>query len=201
MWIIGICGSSGAGKSTLCDELKDRGFVIFDCDQIYHDLINSPSECQRAIADTFGQDLIMDQKIDRKKLGKIVFNDPEKLQQLNRISHHYVKLKLEQKIQDARRCGVNACAIDAPMLFEAGLENKCDLVCGVIASIDHQTARICKRDGISESEARNRLKNQISNSELIKKCDLILENDGDLDKIKSFCDIINLKINSKNCEE
>lgn len=195
MKIVGICGSTGSGKSTLCTILAERGFPVFDCDEIYHNLVNSPSLCLTEICNTFGEELCVDGKLDRKALGKIVFSDSEKMKKLNGISHYHVSLEIQNLIKKASETGALACFIDAPMLFESGLDKICEFVCGVVSDRTLQIQRVCERDSILPDEAEKRLSNQISPAELFRKCDFIVENDGDLENIKVQCENLLKKIN------
>ncbi len=194
MKVIGICGSSGSGKSTVCDFFLKRGAPVFDCDKIYHELVNAPSDCLLEIEKAFGSGVILDGKLDRKALGEIVFHDKKRLHLLNEIAHRHVFLKLESLIKNAEMNDEEFCLIDAPLLFEAGVERLCDLVCSVISPTDDQIRRICLRDHISEEKARLRLENQISRDELIKRSDVVIENDGSISDLERYCYILLEKI-------
>ncbi len=187
MIIIGICGSSGSGKSSVCHILAEQGFAILDCDKIYHELVNAPSECLEKITEEFGPQWINEGKLNRKAFARYIFNDKEKLSRLNQISHHYVLLELEKRIKKLKNDGVSYCVIDAPLFFEAGLENKCNAVCAVVAPVSLQIERICKRDMVDEKNAILRIENQITNDELIKKCDYVIENNGTIQELYQAC--------------
>lgn len=192
MRIIGICGQSGSGKSTFASLFQKRNIPVLDCDEIYHKLINSPSLCLNEIGKQFGMHLIKNNSLDRKSLGKIVFSDSEQLAKLNQISHYYVLDELKKSINDLESKGELACVIDAPMLFEAGLEKWCDVTCCVVATKELQLDRICKRDHITVREAESRLFNQAKSEELLKKCTFIVYNNGDiLDLENQFYRILN----------
>ncbi len=194
MKVVGICGSSGSGKSTVCDFFRKRGVPVLDCDEIYHELVSHPTKCLLELADVFGENIISDGALDRKALGKIVFSDKAKLLKLNEISHRHVKNELDERINSLSEEEYEFCLIDAPMLFEAGLEKKCDLVCSVISSEDIQIRRICERDNIKPEEAKSRLKNQISPNELRNRSDLVIENLGNITDLERYCYILLEKI-------
>ena len=187
MKVIGICGSTGSGKSTLCSLLSDRGFPVLDCDEIYHELVNSPSECLREICGNFGEELIVNGALDRNALGKIVFASPEKLARLNEISHYYVTLQIKKEIEILTKKGYSHCFIDAPMFYEANLEKICDSVCAVISDPDLQIARVCERDHIAREKAKKRIENQISADVLREKADFVIENTGSMRDFESRC--------------
>ncbi len=194
MKVIGICGSTGSGKSTVCQILSRRGFQVLDCDEIYHNLVENPTDCLNEIGNEFGKELIAGGKLDRKKLGKIVFSDSEKLTKLNKISHFYVLKEIKKLLETFRKNGEKCCLIDAPMLFEAGLDKWCDFVCAVVSNSSLQIERVCKRDHISTEEAKKRLCNQISEKSLREKSDFVIENSGDYDFIEKQCDVLLQKI-------
>lgn len=202
MKIIGICGSSGSGKSTVCDYFDELGVPILDCDRIYHELVNTPSDCLAEIISEFGQDFLKDGRLDRKKLGKIVFSDPMKLSRLNEISHRHVKLKLEQEFEKMSNEGFSACVIDAPMLFEAELDKRCDAVIAVVADEAAQIQRICVRDGIDVQNAMKRLANQISATELMERADYVIKNHGTLEDLKNNSQkILNIILNQEENDD
>ncbi len=195
MKIIGICGQSGSGKSTFAALFEKRNIPVLDCDKIYHSLINSPTPCLNEIGERFGKHLIQDGALDRKALGKIVFNDSDLLKELNRITHRYVLDELLKHITKFKSESKVACVIDAPMLFEAGLEEWCDVVCCVVASKERQMDRICIRDHITKKEAEIRIDHQIVSDELLKKCSVVVCNNGDISDLDIKCEQILNELN------
>lgn len=190
MKIIGICGSSGSGKTTVCSILSSFGAEVLDCDVIYHELVSRKSACLDEIAKEFGKHLIQNDKLDRALLSKIVFSDPKKLKRLNEISHRHVLLELKRKLSDLEKTGCKVSVIDAPLLFESGLDSWCDLVCAVISSEKLQVSRLCNRDKISTNEAKLRLKNQLSADQLRKKADFIIQNNGEPEFLRDQCKLL-----------
>lgn len=188
MIVIGICGSSGSGKSTVSDYFRENGIPVLDCDEIYHELVEAPSACLTEIGKQFGMDLIRNNRLDRRKLGEIVFQDQEKLFLLNEISHRHVICELEKRITEYARNHHKACVIDAPMLFEAGLDRRCDAVIAVICDEAKQIERICARDDIDEEKARKRIINQKSADELKELADYVIINNGTYEELIDQCD-------------
>lgn len=190
MKVVGICGSSGSGKSSLCEMLSYRGYPVLDCDKIYHSLVNKPSECLDEICRAFGQHLCVEGRLDRKELGKIVFASPEKLSYLNEISHRHVLNQIKKDLTRLEEQKKAFCFIDAPMLFESGLDKMCDFICAVISDPAVQISRVCERDHISKAEALKRLENQIPENILREKADFVVENNTDLNGIEAQCEIL-----------
>lgn len=190
MKLIGICGQSGSGKSTVSKYFQEKGFPVFDCDAIYHELVNHPSECLSAIAKEFGGNVIQNGKLDRAYLRRIVFSDQSRISALNTLTHSYVLRELEFRLEKERKKGNALAFVDAPMMFESGLDRRCDLVVAVVAEEDLLIDRICRRDGLNRKEAVLRLRHQISATDLKNKCTYVIENNGDENALVAECDAL-----------
>ena len=177
MKIIGITGTSGSGKGYVSDIIRGYGFTVIDADKVTHALYGG-GECVLKISELFGD--VTDGKgaIDRKKLGAIVFNDREKLLLLQDTVYGYITSEIFSVIEKEKKKGASAAFMDAPQLFEAGIDKDCDSVIAVVADEDVRLARIIKRDGISEESARMRMKNQKSTDFFIENSDFVIENNG-----------------------
>ena len=170
--IIGITGGSGAGKSYISDELRKRGYEVIDADRVGHESINRP-ECVKELAREFGNGVVSEGKIDRKRLGEAVFGAPERLAALNEITHKYILSDIAEKIRAAKG---ELVFVDGAVLIESGM--KCDAMIGVTAARDVRTARIMRRDGITCAEAERRISAQQEDDFYRKNCDFIIENNG-----------------------
>ena len=178
MRLNGLCGRSGSGKSTVAAVARELGYVCIDCDALYHDLTDAPSACVSELAAEFGNEILKpDGGLNRPVLARIVFSDAAKRARLNAISHRHVTRALEGLLA-ALPEGTDAL-LDAPLLFESGLNRRCARVVGVIASEEDCVARITARDGIAPEAARARLAAQTGNAFLEKHCDILLYNTGD----------------------
>jgi dephospho-CoA kinase len=177
MKIIGITGTSGSGKGYLSDIIRGYGFTVIDADKVTHTLYEG-GECVLRISELFGD--VTDDKgaIDRKKLGAIVFNDREKLLLLQDTVYGYITSEIFSVIENEKKKGASAAFIDAPQLFEAGIDKDCDFIISVIADESVRLSRITKRDGISEESARMRMRNQKSGDFFIENSDFVIENNG-----------------------
>ncbi|MBQ2686195.1 MAG: dephospho-CoA kinase [Clostridia bacterium] len=177
MKIIGITGTSGSGKGYLSDIIRGYGFTVIDADKVTHTLYEG-GECVLRISELFGD--VTDDKgaIDRKKLGGIVFNDREKLLLLQDTVYGYITSEIFSVIENEKKKGASAVFVDAPQLFEAGIDKDCDFIISVIADESVRLSRITKRDGISKESARMRMKNQKSSDFFIENSDFVIENNG-----------------------
>lgn len=179
MRLIGLCGRSGSGKGVFSATAIENGLKVIDCDAVYKELVSRPSECLLEIADAFGNEVIKDNSLNRRYLAPIVFSDKEKLKLLNDITHKHIIAEVKNII--SQYDDKDIVVIDAPTLFESGLDNMCDLIIGIITPDELSVARIVARDGIGESEARSRLSNQPAIDFIIENSDCIIYNDTSLD--------------------
>ena len=182
MFIIGITGGTGAGKTTALNAAGDLGGLALDCDEIYHELLSNNKELKAELIGNF-PNILSDGEIDRKKLGKLVFNDPSALLKLNKITHKYVDEDVERLIKTWAADGGKFVAIDAIALLESDIFRKCDVVVGITASEEIRVKRITQRDGIDTSLAQRRINAQKPDSFFIKNCDYILHNSYDIPEI------------------
>lgn len=180
--VIGLCGGSGSGKGTVSQLFAEYGIPCIDADEVYHDLTSYMSECLIEIVEHFGSSVVENCKLNRPELAKIVFASgaSDKLSTLNSITHKHVKTKICKMIADYRKEGRSCVIIDAPLLFESGLNNECDIIISVICDIDTRIDRIIKRDGISRESAERRVASQKNDDWLSEKSDYVIQNDCDL---------------------
>lgn len=175
--IIGLTGPTGAGKSTWTAALKSLGCRIIDCDQLAREAVQDP-ECMKNLQQAFGEDLISAHGLNRKELAKRAFQDAAHTKLLNQITHPVIRALLEKKLQSLSKESVPAIIIDAPQLFESGLDSRCDFIAAVLAPKEVRIKRLQKRDGISAEEVLSRMSVQYSDDFFRKHSNFIL--DGNL---------------------
>ena len=180
--IIGITGGTGCGKTTLLDIIRDFGGTVLDCDAIYHQLLQTDKHMLFAIEDRF-PGVVEDGCLNRKKLGAIVFSDPEALLDLNAITHSAVKAEVLRQLAENHPL----VAIDAIGLFEGGLAELCDVTVAVTAPEELRVQRLMQRDGITEDYARSRIRAQHPDSWFRERCRYVLENDAEIDAFATKC--------------
>ncbi len=186
MKVIGITGGTGAGKTTALEVLAGLGVRIIDCDAVYHVLLEESEPMRDELFATFG-DVLTDGKIDRKKLGAVVFGDSAKLEILNGITHKYVTAAVRTELKKEATSDDYAAAIDAIALIESGIGDICDVVVGVTAPEKVRVERLMAREGISEEYALLRIRAQKSEEWFRENCDHTLENDGTKEQFKEKC--------------
>lgn len=181
MRLIGMTGRSGSGKSTVGSVALELGIPVLDCDAIYRELTSRPTELLYAIRDTFGDETVRDGALYRPALREKVFADQRELEKLNSLTARFMTCELKERLS-------LICAplviLDAPTLFESGLDAICDCLLCVTASDDACIHRIELRDGIDYEAASLRLANQHSKIFFEDRCDIILYNDGERDSFR-----------------
>ncbi len=176
MNIIGITGSSGAGKTTLSKILNERKDVkIIDADKVVKEMSVPGCEYLEKIEDTFGQEVILeDGNLNRKLLADKIYNNNEALEKLNKLTFKYVIEEILNRIKELKETEI--IIIDAPLLFESGLEKYCNYVIALIADKELKIERICQRDNIDEKVAKSRLNIQHEDSYYTEKADFVINN-------------------------
>ena len=172
--IIGLTGGIGSGKSTVARYIESKGISVYIADDEAKKIMNS-SEVILEVKNHFGEKVISKGGvIKRKALARIVFNDKEKLSELNKIVHPRVKEHFREwlKIHSHKKFIIKEVAI----LFETNGHLECDKVILVTAPKDIRIKRVVKRDSISEKEVLERINNQLSEEEKIKMADYIINN-------------------------
>ncbi len=199
MFVIGLTGGSGSGKGIVSSVFESAGYLIFDCDAVYHELTSEKTPCTLALADAFGERILTDNgALDRRAMAEIVFAQTEEARSarntLNRIAHAHVRqafsLFLSENPEDV-------IVMDAPLLFEAGMENMCDITVAVIAPEKTRVKRIMMRDNISEAAALQRIESQLTDNEFAARCDMTIENNGTLRQLKATTRKLIKKINAR----
>lgn len=184
MFVIGITGPSGAGKGAVSGYLISKNVNVIDADVVYHDMISPPSDCLDELVSHFGRQIVDGSgALDRAELAKIVFGEEnrERLELLNKITHKYVVKRIRTLLEELVLVGAKSCAIDAPLLIEAGLTSDCDLTIAVLADKQIRAERIARRDRIDMNSAMARINSQKPDEYYVQGSDKILYNNGDLE--------------------
>ena len=180
--ILGITGGTGCGKTTLLKEIEARGGLVLDCDAVYHDLLTRDDNLLNAINDRF-PGVVVDKKLERKKLGAIVFSDEAALADLNAITHGAIRAEIVRRLSEKPALA----AVDAIALFEGGLAELCDVTVAVCAPFETRVERLMARDGITREYAENRIRAQKPEGWFREMCDHTLYNDGTREDFRRKC--------------
>lgn len=187
MKIVGLTGGSGTGKGTVAEIFAEYGIPSVDTDAVYHELLENDRELNLELAAAFGAGILGEGgKVNRKLLAATVFgkeNTPALLHTLNQITHKYVMSETKKRLAEYANTAP-AALIDAPLLFEAGLDSWCEAVIGVLADRETRIQRVMKRDGIDRAAAIRRIDAQPDDNFFRERCNIVLENNGDLAQLK-----------------
>lgn len=182
-FVVGLTGPIGAGKSTVAAMLRELGARVLDADAIARDEQSRGTTGYSAIVQQFGTEVLgEDREIDRSTLASIVFADPRRLQQLERILHP----RVIARILEARKMlpDDQILVVEAIKLVETSLRSLCDRVWVVIAPRQQLIERLGAR-GMSEAGVGARLASQATEDEFRAAADVIIENDGDRDALRA----------------
>jgi len=175
--IIGVTGSFGTAKSYTVSIFRTLGCRVIDADKIGHGSLKKGTLTYKKIVKTFGRDVVKpDGSIDRRSLGKIIFNNDRKRSQLNSILHPVIVKKIRSEISCMK--GTRPVVLDAALLFEAGCEKLVDKIVVVRSSRKTQIGRVIKKFGFSKDDALRRIKSQMPLNEKIRRADFVISNDG-----------------------
>lgn len=180
--LIGITGGSGCGKSAAAEVFSNEGIEVIDADKAAREVTCPGGGALSEIAAVFGSEYIgKDGELLRKKLGSLVFSEPEMLDKLNKIINKYIRKNISDKIEKSKS---DMLVLDAPLLIEYGLDNECDVVIAVLADREKRVQRIQTRDKISYQDAVNRINSQKKDEFYIAKADYIVYNNGKRDDVQ-----------------
>ncbi len=177
---VALTGGIGSGKSTAGDFFEDLGAVVVDADQLAREVIERGTDGFDELVATFGDEILTNGILDRRKLGEIVFADPKARKTLEEIIHPRVAEAFDEIVQESPADSVIVYQI--PILVETKGEDRFDYVITVESNLDLRIARLKER-GMKSYEIDARLKTQASDEQRAAIADLIFKNDGDLDQL------------------
>lgn len=180
---VGLTGSIATGKSTVSRMLAELGAVIIDADKIAFDAVlkGKPACCK--IIDYFGECILQENgEIDRKALGEIIFNNPDKKQVLNGIVHPEVFCEMARQIDDAVKKPGAVIILDVPLLIESGMHKDMSDVILVYTPEDIQLERLMARDNIDRAAAMARIHSQMPVDEKKKYATIVIDNSLDVNE-------------------
>jgi len=180
---IAITGNLASGKSTVSHILQEYGAYVVDADEIVHSLLSSNTPIREKVIKLLGPEIVVGNKIDRKKITEIVFSDFEKLTSLEKILHPTVKQEIDRRFNLVKNNpSYKMFVAEVPLLYEAGMQNDFDIVIAVIA--DEKIAR----QRFTGTHFQQRYGRQ--QKDKASKADFVITNNGDLTMLKSSIDAI-----------
>ena len=182
--IIGITGGIASGKSTVTEFLRQQGYQVIDADQVVHELQEPGERLYQALLSTFGSAILQeDGRLDRPKLGAMIFGDPELLAQSSQIQNQIIREELADR-RDLLAETEDIFFMDLPLLFELQYEDWFDQIWLVDVTKETQLSRLMTRNGLSQKEAEKRITAQLSLQEKRKRADVLIDNNDSLEETR-----------------
>ena len=180
--IIGLTGGSGVGKTLISNTFLKHNIPVIDADKISREVASPNSDCLSELAEYFGKEIIdSDGSLKRRYLANIAFADPKKTEILNQITHKYIKINIDKKIDEYKNSGYKGVVVDAPTLIESRLKRKCDKIICVISKKNTRIDRIVKRDNLSLEEAHRRINAQYEDNFYTSNSNYTIINNDNID--------------------
>jgi dephospho-CoA kinase len=186
MKLIGLTGGIASGKSAVSGILRRLGAQVIDADALAREVVEPHQPAWDEIVGTFGNEVLQpDQTLDRKKLRKLVFDDPKARKQLEAITHPRIRRLAQDKIAQCAATGAPLVVYEAPLLFETGIHLWLRPVILVACDTATQRRRLQERDNLTEAEIEQHLGAQMSLEEKRKLADYVIDNNGTLEDLES----------------
>jgi dephospho-CoA kinase len=179
--LVGLTGGIATGKSTVSDLLRRLGCEIIDADLLAREVVEPGQSALRQIAAEFGPDVLTaGGALDRKKLGAIVFADPERRRRLEAITHPAIRERFQARLDELAEKGFAGLVVfDAPVMIESGNYKNMERMVVVVTDGATQLARLRGRDGTDDAENGRKIASQMPLAEKAKLADYVIDNSGD----------------------
>lgn len=191
---VGITGGTGSGKSSVCNYLTKKGLQVIDSDAIARKLLDRDTVTYDLVVSHFGEKILKaNGEINRQLLSSIVFGSSDELNFLQNVVTKETVERAKELLEKSRP-EMKIIFLDAPLLFETGLDQDVDIVWFVLASQDKRLKRLSKRDGIPVFEIEKRMSAQMPEEQKEMLADIVIENEGSLDDLYSKVDKLLLQL-------
>lgn len=185
--IYGLTGGIASGKSTVLDLFRQNGCVVYDADKVARDIVKPGTDGLSQVIQTFGSEILFsDGSLNRKKLGSIVFNDKSQLKRLTDITGPLIRKQILHIIKQVRESSDKKIVIfEIQLLFESNYQDYFDGIISIYVPEEIQLDRLMERDRISKEDALNKINSQMSMEEKKSRADLVIDNSGNLNILKT----------------
>ncbi|MCL2390957.1 MAG: dephospho-CoA kinase [Endomicrobia bacterium] len=175
--IIGLTGGIATGKSESAKHFKELGAYTIDADAISRELTKKGKPALKELVKYFGKNILRAHgALDRRKLAEIIFTDKEAKLKVEKILHAYIISRINEIISE--KIKKYDIVINAPLLFEVGLDRICDIIIVIWAPYNIQARRLAKRDGLNKEQVEKRISSQMPIEEKVKMADYTIDNTG-----------------------
>ncbi len=189
---VGLTGNIASGKSHTASLFAELGAHIIDADLVVHELLACGTKTYERIVDAFGDGILCsDRKIDRRRLGQIIFFDAQKRLLLNNLTHPDVHAEILRRIFELEQSSSNGIIIvDAALMVETGGYRMYHRLIVVTCDPSLQVSRLMSRDGLTENEAKARMASQMPIEEKLKLADYTIDTSGTLKQTRDQAEAI-----------
>lgn len=187
MKILGLVGGSGTGKSTIAAHLAARGAGLVDADRLGHDLLDDAGVA-RALRESFGEDVFTGARVDRRKLGRLVFGDRDALAALNAAVHPRILEECRRRLAELESQGFALAVVDAALLLEVEVPFRLDRVVALRAPRDVQIERLLAKGGATLAEISARLEGQSDLERSFERADAVIDTARPLSEVLAEID-------------
>jgi len=185
MIVIGLTGGIGSGKSEVSRMLMALGAQVIDADRIGHQVYQPHTEAWEAVVTSFGKQILQpDGQVDRKKLGSVVFGNPEALARLNAIMHPRMYKFISQQLQELRAQKAKVVVVEAAVLIEAGWAPLMDEVWATETAEELVVERVSQRNNLTNEEIRSRIHAQMTGSQRAEHAITVIQNNDGLAELR-----------------
>lgn len=185
MIVIGLTGGIGSGKSEVSRILNELGAEVIDADRVGHEAYRPNTETWQAVVQAFGEEILQsDGEIDRRKLGPIVFSDPDAMARLNGIMHPRMRDMIRERLETLRGQGTEVAVVEAAILIEADWTSLVDEVWVTDSTEEMVVERVGRRSNLDADEIRRRIKSQMAREERAGHATVIIHNDEGIEQLK-----------------
>ncbi|XP_039763450.1 dephospho-CoA kinase [Pararge aegeria] len=181
MFIVGLTGGLATGKSTVLSIFRENGVAVIDADEVARQVLEPGTKAWKELRDYFGKEVLYaDGRVNRLKLGELIFNDIEKRKKLNAITHPRIQTAMMKMAIVYFFSGYNYIVMEVPLLFETGkMLNFMHKIITVVCEDHQQLERLCKRSDFSEKVAKKRISCQMPLEQKVANSHFVIDNSGD----------------------
>ncbi|HEV3476074.1 MAG TPA: dephospho-CoA kinase [Rubrobacteraceae bacterium] len=194
---VAVTGPFASGKSTFVKLLGELGAETVSADEIVHNLLARDQGAITRVVERFGEDVLDGRVVDRRALGRRVFGDPQALQDLEDILHPLVGRETRRRIEGSR---ADLFVAEIPLLFEGGRSGSFDYTVAVTVPEERRRAWAAKR-GVDDAALRAIEARQLPQGEKARRADVVVQNDGGLDKLREQAEELRERISRERCTD
>jgi dephospho-CoA kinase len=194
---VAVTGPFASGKSTFVKLLGELGAETVSADEIVHDLLARDQGAITRVVERFGEDVLDGRVVDRRALGRRVFGDPQALQDLEDILHPLVGRETRRRIEGSR---ADLFVAEIPLLFEGGRSGSFDYTVAVTVPEERRRAWAAQR-GVDDAALRAIEARQLPQGEKARRADVVVQNDGGLDKLREQAEELRERISRERCTD